>query len=249
MESKGNVVRALVIAIAVVVCAFILKSAVVEFKTAGKGDGLSATGSASMDFESDLVVWRCNFSTYAYDTAEAYAELNQQAEQVKKFLSDNGISDDEVVFNAVDISSHYSTAYDADGYYAGSYEDGYDLYQTVTVTSTDIDKVEKVSRDISKLIANGVNLYSSSPEYYCTTLDEVKLELIEKATDNAKQRLEIMADGSGCKLGELKTANLGVFQITAKNSGTTYYAYDGAFDTSSREKTASITVKLNYDVK
>ena len=129
------------------------------------------------------------------------------------------------------------------------YPDGYDLYQSLSVTSEDIDKVENISRDITKLIESGVEFVSNSPEYYCTKLDEVKLELIEKATDNAKQRIDIMAAGTGSKTGQMLSANLGVFQITAKNSGSGEYSYDGAFDTSSRYKTAMITVKLNYAVE
>ena len=103
-----------------------------------------------------------------------------------------------------------------------------------------------ISRDITKLIESGVQFASYSPEYYCTTLDEVKLDLIQKATDNAKQRIDIMAAGSGSSVGQLLSANLGVFQITAKNSGSGEYSYDGAFDISSRYKTAMITVRLNY---
>jgi hypothetical protein len=58
-----------------------------------------------------------------------------------------------------------------------------------------------------------------------------------------------MAQNSGARIGKLRNSSLGVFQITAKNSGTGSYSYDGAFDTSSRSKTASITVRLEYDLK
>ena len=47
---------------------------------------------------------------------------------------------------------------------------------------------------------------SNAPEYYCTTLDEVKLDLIQKATENAKQRIDIMAAGTGCRPGKLLSA-------------------------------------------
>ena len=144
------------------------------------------------------------------------------------------------------IRIRQTTEYDENGNYIRDYPDGYDLYQSLTVTSTDIDKVEQISRDITQLIESGVQFVSNSPEYYCTTLDEVKLDLIQKATENAKQRIDIMAAGTGCQPGKLLSASLGVFQITAKNSGSGEYTYDGAFDTSSREKTAMITVRLNY---
>ena len=168
------------------------------------------------------------------------------AEMVRNYLLESGVTEDELVFSSVDISQRYRTEFDENGNYVGEYRDGYDLYQSLTVTSNDIDKVELVSRDITKLIESGVQFASYSPEYYCTTLDEVKLDLIQKATDNAKQRIDIMAAGSGSSVGQLLSANLGVFQITAKNSGSGEYSYDGAFDISSRYKTAMITVRLNY---
>ena len=91
-----------------------------------------------------------------------------------------------------------------------------------------------------------MELASYSPEYYCTKLDEVKLDLIEKATDNARQRIDILVEGTGSRRGKLLTASLGVFQITPTNSGSSSYSYDGAFDTKSRYKTATVTVRLNY---
>lgn len=246
---ENSLLRTIIVCMAAIACVLIMRYAVVDFKTTNRGDGLTATGSASSDFESDLIVWRGSFSSYAYTTAEAYEIIKSEADAVRKYLLDNGVTEDEFVFDSVDISTHYRESYDDEGNYIGSFEDGYDLWQQVSVTSRDVDKVERISRDISKLIENGVDFMSCSPEYYCTTLDEVKLELIQKATDNARQRIEIMAQSSGCELGELLTANLGVFQITATNSGTNDYTYDGAFDTSSRYKTATITVRLNYAVK
>ncbi len=109
--------------------------------------------------------------------------------------------------------------------------------------------MEKISRDISSLLDKGVELTSGAPEYYYSDLDALKLDLIDKASINAKDRIDIIAKNSGAVLGKLQNSSLGVFQITAQNSGTGSYSYDGAFDTSSRFKTASITVRLEYDLK
>ena len=98
------------------------------------------------------------------------------------------------------------------------------------------------------MIESNVQFVSYEPEYYYTKLDELKLELIEEATQNAKARIDIMAEGSGTQPGELLNASLGVFQIKAQNSNTEY-SYGGTFDTSSRLKNASVTVKLNYSVQ
>ena len=210
---------------------------------------ISATGSASVDFESDTIIWRGLFTSTAYTSQEAYTKLKSDADLVDRYLKDNGLSADEIVFNSVDIGRTYQEIYDVNGNYAGSEPDGYLLTQSVTVTSSEIDKVEKISRDISSLLDQGVELTSESPEYYYSDLDALKLDLIDQASANAKERIDIIADNSNAKIGKLNNSSLGVFQITAKNSGTSSYSYDGAFDVSSRYKTASITVRLEYDLK
>lgn len=254
MDKKNrNGITAIVIAIiaaaTVIFSVTVSTGRFVEYKKTAASGGLSATGSASCNFESDLIVWRGGFTASSMNMKDAYGIIKDDAELVRKYLSDNGIANDEMVFSSVDIKQRYQSVYDEHGNYLEETPNGYDLYQTVSVTSTDIDKVETISRDITNLIESGVEFTSNSPEYYYTKLDEVKLELIEKATSNAKQRIDIMAAGSGCEPGELLTASLGVFQITAQNSGSGEYTYDGAFDTRSRFKTANITVRLNYAVK
>ncbi len=210
---------------------------------------ISATGGANVDFESDVIIWRGSFSATDYTSKSAYDKIKNDSAQVKKYLMNNGITEDEIVFNSVDIYKTYKDIYDDNGNYIGREQDGYSLEQSVVVTSSDIDKVELISRDISTLLETGVEFTSEAPEYYYTGLDELKLGLIESATQNAKERIDIMAKNSDAKLGKLRNSSLGVFQITAKNSGTGSYSYDGAFDTSSRHKTASITVRLEYDLK
>ncbi len=237
-----------VIAVAVIACTMIFTKGLVTYKTNNNG-GLSATGSASVDFEADLIVWRGTYSTFASTTGDAYRNLNNDADKIKKFLKEYGISEDDVVFSAIDISKRYSSNYNDEGNYVGDTFAGYELYQTVTVSSEDVDGVEEVSRDITKLIEDGVEFTSNSPEYYYKDLDSLKLELVKAATENAKERIDLMAEGSGCTPGKLVSSNLGVFQITGKNSADDEYSSGGTYNTSSRMKTATITVKLNYAVE
>lgn len=245
--SKTPVVIALIAALAAIACVSIFSISYVKYKKSANSSGITATGSASQNFESDLVVWRGSFSTYGYTPREAYQTIKQDADTVKKYLLDNKISEDEIVFSSVTISPNYVTDYNDEGNYVGEHLDGYNLCQEITVTSTDLNKVDAVSRDISKLIESNITFISESPEYYYTKLDELKLELIEQATENARARIDIIAAGSKSKPTRLINANLGVFQITPQNSDTEY-SYGGSFDTSSRLKTATITVKLNYAV-
>ncbi|NLG03318.1 MAG: SIMPL domain-containing protein [Clostridia bacterium] len=248
-KGKNTAVTAAIIGVSLIICTIIMMISLISYKKQSNSNGITATGSASCDFESDLIVWRGSFSAYGETTTSAYNTIKRDAEKIKEYLVDNGISEEEMVFSSVNISKHFISNYNDEGNYVGDEQDGYDLYQNVIITSTDIDKVEKISRDITALIQSGVEFTSESPEYYYTKLDELKLSLIEDATANAKERIDIMADASGSRIGTLVNANLGIFQITAQNSASEDYSYGGTFNTSSRYKTATITVKLNYTSK
>ncbi|MDE7197760.1 MAG: SIMPL domain-containing protein [Lachnospiraceae bacterium] len=245
-EFKGIVI-ALIAGICAIISVSIFTGNLVSYKKTSGSGGLTATGSANCDFESDLIVWRGSFSNEGLTAQAAYRSIKKDAEQIRQYLVENGVSEDEMVFSSVTINEVWESEYNDEGDRIRDYLAGYSLYQDVSITSTDIDKIENISRDISGLIESGVQFASEEPEYYYTKLDELKLQLIEDATQNAKARIDLMAAGTGASTGELLNASLGVFQITAQNSNTEY-SYGGYFDTSSRHKTASITVKLNYAI-
>jgi len=248
MKEYKSIVIALIAGISAIICVFVGSSGLVNFKQVSQSGGISATGSASQNFTSDLIVWRGSFSAYGVTAKDAYAQIKKNSDITRQYLLDNGVTEDEMIFYSVNISKRYKYIYNDEGSIIDEVSDGYDLSQELSVTSTDVDKIDNISRDVSQLIEAGVEFVSDSPEYYYTKLDELKLDLINQATQNAKARIDILTQNSNSKAGRLLNANLGVFQITAQNSDSEEYSYGGTFNTSSKNKTASITVKLNYAV-
>lgn len=55
---------------------------------------------------------------------------------------------------------------------------------------------------------------SQTPSFYYTKLDDLKVKMLGDATQNAFQRAQSIAS-TGRGIGRLRTANMGVFQITA----------------------------------
>ena len=109
----------------------------------------------------------------------------------------------------------------------------------------EVEKIEKLSREITELLNKGIQFYSDAPRYYFTKLADLKIEMISKATEDARLRAVKIAENSGGKLGDLISAKMGIFQITGQNSKEDY-SWGGTFNTSSKKKTASITIKLEY---
>ncbi len=245
MNTIKNSLSAIIISIAVVLGLVILAKAYV--KRGNVTDAVSVTGMGDEDFTSDLIVWRASFSQKSMDLQEASANLTSSRNKIKKYLTSKGVNAEEVIFQAIDIRKDFSYEYDSYGGQRSSYFTGYVLDQQLKIESKDVDKVEELSRSASELINMGIELVSFSPEYYYTKLAQLKIKMIESATKDAKTRAETIAKNAGGNLGRLKTADMGVFQITGQNS-TEEYSWGGSFNTSSKKKTASITIRLKYDV-
>lgn len=209
---------------------------------------VSVTGLGQTDFVSDLIVWSGSFDEFAPTLQQAYKLLEKDRKNVKNYLISKGLSDSEIVFEAVGSSKIYNDNYNDEGKYIGQTFAGYNLNQTVVISSYKVDLVEKISREITELINQGINFSSSSPSYYYTKLSELKLELIKKASEDARHRAENIVLNSGSKLGKLVNASMGIFQIVGLYSNEDY-TWGGAFNTSSKYKTASITVHQKYLIK
>lgn len=241
-----NAAGTIAIAIAILIGCLVLAGAYkYKFKTV---ETISVTGLAEKDFESDQIVWSGNYSRKMMDLKPAYAQLKDDEQKIRTYLRGKNVEDKEMVFSAISIDKEFASRYDENGKETGRVFDGYNLRQSVTVDSRDIEKVEKISREVTELIESGIEFNSTPPSYYYTKLSELKLDLLAKASADARQRAETIAKNSGSKLGSIRKATMGVFQITGKNSNEDY-SYGGAFNTSSKQKTASITTKIDYAVE
>jgi len=210
-------------------------------------DTIIVTGSAEKDFVSDLVVWSGSYSRKSLDLKSAYAQLKDDEKIIRDYLHSKGLSDTSMVFSSVNIIKEFNYKTDQNGRALGQEFSGYNLTQTVRIESGEVDKIAAISRQATELIQQGIEFNSSAPLYYYTKLTDIKMDLLAKASADGKKRAEIIAENAGNSLGKLKKATLGVFQITGKNTDEDY-SYGGTFNTSSRNKTGSITIRMEFAV-
>ena len=237
-------IAALIFSVAIVLAAYILGSSYV--KRAIPRGVIAVTGSGSEDFTSDLIVWEGTFSQMNTELQTAYERLNSDKETVKNYLVSKGIDSSNFVFNSVQTIEQREPRYQ-DGNYVGEIFKGYLLQQSVKIESKDVAKVEQVSREITELLQKGVQFNSTPPRYYYTQLANLKIQMISAATADARTRAEKIAENSGSVLGDLRSADLGVFQIIGQNSGESF-TWGGAYNTSDKKKTASVTMRLEFEI-
>ena len=226
-----------VIGIAVIVAAAILARAY-TYKYRAQ-DTVVVTGLGETEFTSDLIVWSGTLTAEAQNVAAGYAQIEASKAKVQEYLVRKGLPADAAVFEFVNVDKQFAPVYNANGNWAG---------QRFTVESSDVETVETISREISSLIAQGVSIEAYAPDYYYTKLDDVKMGLIETASADARMRAEKIAANAGTKIGKVASARMGVFQITGANSNEEFSA-GGSFNTSSRNKKARITMRIEYRVK
>ena len=234
------------IALSVVLSAYLLADA---FRNRNESSNvISVTGLGSKDFASDLIVWSGSFHKMNPELKIAYSELDAAREVIKGYLVQKGIPSEEIIFSAIDIEQQFDTRYDENGNQLSSVFKGYRLQQSVQIESRQVELVEGVSRNVTELINSGIEFYSNKPNYYYTRLAELKIEMIAEATKDASLRAQKIAENAGGYLGDLKSADMGVIQIVGQNSSDDY-SWGGSFNTTSKNKTASITVNLQYQSK
>lgn len=233
----------IILGISIILTAFVLANA---YSNRNKNTNrIFVTGLGSTDFKSDLIVWNGTFIQRNKDLKKAYEGLNRDKELIKQYLISKGIKESQIIFSAVDIDQDIESYYDNGKY--KSVNKGFKLSQGLQIESKEVEKIENISREVTEIIQSGIEFYSRSPEYYYTKLAELKLNLIGEATKDAYNRAKLIADNSGSKVGSLKNATQGVFQIIAQNSSEDF-SWGGSFNTDAKNKTATITIKLEYEV-
>lgn len=241
-----NYIGAIIFSVAIII-AIVIASNAYRAKYRAQ-ETITVTGGADTAFTSDQIVWRGRFLRQAMSLQDAYTSIKSDEAEIRRYLNSSGIPNGAILFSSIDVDRDYTSQTDETGNHRSSVFSGYRLNGSVTVDSRDIAKVEQMSREITSLLEKGIELNSQAPSYYYSQLDKVKIHLLARAAEDAKERAETIAENSGSSLRGIKTASMGVFQITGKNENEDY-SYGGVFNTTSKEKTASITVRAEYGVK
>ncbi|MFA4842388.1 MAG: SIMPL domain-containing protein [Candidatus Omnitrophota bacterium] len=209
-----------------------------------KQEQISVTGSATKEIKSDYIIWTGSFSRREADMAAAYRKLQEDLEKVKKYLSANGVNEKEIIISQVTTGKIYKK--NDKGNDTNDIQ-WYELSQSIEIRSNDVDKIARVSRESTELINQGVEFDSGAPSYFYTKLDELKLEMLARASENAKQRAENMVKAAGNKIGLMRSAKMGVFQITPITS--TDVSDWGCNDTTSLDKKVMAVVSASFAIE
>lgn len=205
---------------------------------------VTVTGSAKRALRSDFVVWRVSVGVQSSSLESASQDLTRGTARVREFFKAEGVADSLITVKPVEAFGISETL--ADGRETGRII-ATRLTQSFEVRSHDVDGITRVSQKASSLIADGVPLQASAPEYLYTKLAEIRIILLEEATRDAKLRAEAIAKSTGVAVGAVRDARMGVFQITPRYS--TEVSDYGISDVSAIEKDVTAVVRATFQLK
>ena len=243
LKNSQIIVLGICIAVATIVSSVILSGGILKVMKFTR-EQISVTGSATKEIRSDYIVWVGEFSRREADLKTAYTNLKADLDKVKAYLASKGVKDDELRICQVVTETVYKK--NEKGNDTNDIQ-GYRLSQDVEIRSYDVDKIDKMTREVTELIDQGIEFTSFAPEYFYTKLDELKIEMLAKATENAKQRAGSMARATGNRIGFMRQAKMGVFQITPATS--TDVSDYGQNDTTSLDKKVMAVVTVSFAIQ
>src|SRR5436305_3385331 len=241
---NGNLRAALALAVAMVVSTIIASHTFL--KTKKLDQSIVVTGSHKKRIKSDLMIWEMAVTAEAPKLPQAYERLTADVNKVRAFLVAHGFPEDQIVVFAVSTVSIRRPSKDIEASESFGAIVGYQLRQSLQIRSPEIDKLTAVSRSVTQLINQDILLDSERPKYLYTHLSEAKVEMLAEAARDAHDRAQQIAGSSGRKIGDMRSAQMGVLQVTAADS--TQFSGEGVNDTTSLEKDITAIVHATFAI-
>jgi len=233
---------ALILGLSLIVATLIAGGVVMQTKLSNKS--IHVKGFAEKRIVSDFAIWRTQVTVRGPQLAAAYDDMARAMQRVVAFVEQKGVKPPAMDLSSISTEIRYKRT--DKGYDTGDI-DAYILQQTLTLRTVDIPLVQSLSREVTSLIKEGLELRSFDPEYYYTKLEDLKVEMLGQATKDARRRAETIAASGRVRLDNLRSAQQGVFQVTPIYS--TEVSSEGLLDTSSIDKTIKAVVDAEFGLK
>ena len=243
-ENNNRIIGTVIISGAVVFSTFLFGNAIV--RTRSGGNEIVVKGSARKDIDSDFIAWTGKVTYRSSNMNDGYQSVKMSVTKLIDYLKSKGLKETEIMTGAVQTNALYEQK-QGDTSSAFRTIQGYDVSQSVTVRSSQVDMVEKISRESTDLIAQGVPLESNNPQFFYTKIGDVKREILGLAAEDARKRAEEISSKSGGALGDVRGAKMAPLQITPRYD---FDIYDGGYnDLSSKEKSITAVVTMTFGVR
>jgi len=179
---------------------------------------VTVKGLVERTVKSDSATWPVTFKEAGNDLAQVFAKSEADKTAVMKFFAGQGITPKEISEGQIQVTDKLANEYSTN-----QSPTRYVVQQTVTVHSADVDKIAKAGQKTAELVQAGIVIGGGYGQggisYKFGGLNALKPDMITEATRNARASADRFAADSGSQVGSIRSANQGVFSISAADAG------------------------------
>lgn len=215
---KNYYVEATILAVAIVIFGTFVKNSLDRFTD--KERVVTVKGLSEREVPADKVIWPLIYKELGNDPADIYQRIEKKNATVMDFLKKHGLTDNEISVNPPQVKDRF-----ADSWSQENILNRYVASSVIIVSSTQVDLVRNIMQKQAELMKIGIALISEDygnnmVKYEFTGLNEIKPEMVEESTKNARATAEKFAKDSDSELGKIRRATQGQFSITNRDNNT-----------------------------
>lgn len=239
MTSHERIIGSVVLALGIVLAGWLIGRGLMAWRTADRY--VTVKGFCEREVKADTALWPIRFVSTNDNLGRAQADIKKSKDIILSFLEKYGIDRKTVEIQKFEVTDILANPYRG----TGTIQSRYIISQTLMVRSKDPTLVITASQAIGELVDAGVILSAnpgmeSTPAYLFTGLNALKPEMIAEATANARQAAERFAKDSGSRVGGIRNASQGVFEILPRDR------IPGVMEWTQPQKTLRVVTTIEY---
>ncbi|MBR4506736.1 MAG: SIMPL domain-containing protein [Bacteroidales bacterium] len=171
-------------------------------------DTVKVRGLCEKEVPADRVVWRISYSEKDNSLADLRTTIRRNNDIIVKHLRDAGFTEEEIKVGNASYDDRYTWSNNV-----SQITFRYQANQTVTVFTKNLELVRKLQQTLETDLVNQNILANSWADYQYLGLNDIKPSMIAESLENARTAADEFAKNSHSKIGKMRTASQGYFEV------------------------------------
>ena len=245
-NSLPLIIFGIILALGLIAAAFVLGT---QFKNLKQSGTITVKGLAEAPYKANLAQIQMGVSAWGQDYAGALANGKNDFKALQQFVASKGFSISSQNVTPISVEPYNEDYVDEQGQ-TRTRQNGYKATQTLSISSQELNKITNMLAQVQNYRISHESVTFEKPQYLLNDLEKIKHDLIAKATDDANKRAEEFAKTGHAKVGVMRSASHGSFNILdAHNPDTDDSDYGGTYDKDGVDKLVRLVVTIDYAIE
>ena len=245
-NSLPLIIFGIILALGLIAAAFVLGT---QFKNLKHSGTITVKGLAEAPYKANLAQIQMGVSAWGQDYAGALANGKNDFKALQQFVASKGFSVSSQNVTPISVEPYNEDYVDEQGQ-TRTRQNGYKATQTLSISSQELNKITNMLAQVQNYRISHESVTFEKPQYLLNDLEKIKHDLIAKATDDANKRAEEFAKTGHAKVGVMRSASQGSFNIlNAHNPDTDDSDYGGTYDKDGVDKLVRLVVTIDYAIE